>query len=181
MSPQRLVAASLKRERARADISLAELARRAGIGKSTLSQLESGEGNPSIETLWALSVALGIQFSALVDPPRPQIEVIRLGDGPTFGASEADSYTATLLSAARSGTRRDAYLVRADRGRPRISEPHARGVVEHVVLCSGRAVVGPTESPVELGPGDYVNYPGDIEHTFDALEDGTTAVLLSES
>ncbi|WP_420041302.1 helix-turn-helix domain-containing protein [Gordonia sp. MP11Mi] len=181
VSPQELVAASLKRERSRAGISLAELARRAGIGKSTLSQLESGDGNPSIETLWSLSVALGIQFSALVDAPRPLVEVIRLGDGPTIGASEADSYTATLLSAARPGTRRDAYLIRADRGRPRLSQPHARGVVEHVVLCSGRADVGPTESPVRLEPGDYLNYPGDVEHTFDALADGTIAVLLSES
>ena len=181
VSPQQLVAASLKRERARAGISLAELARRAGIGKSTLSQLESGEGNPSIETLWALSVALGIQFSALVDAPRPLVEVIRLGEGMTIGASEADSYTATLLSAARPGTRRDAYLIRADRGRPRISQPHARGVVEHVVVCAGRASVGPTQAPVELAPGDYVNYPGDVEHIFDALDDGTIAVLISES
>ncbi|MGO3327174.1 helix-turn-helix domain-containing protein [Gordonia sp. (in: high G+C Gram-positive bacteria)] len=181
MSPQKLVAASLKRERSRAGISLAELARRAGVGKSTLSQLESGEGNPSIETLWSLSVALGVQFSVLVDPPRPLVEVIRLGGGPTIGASEADSYTATLLSAARPGTRRDVYLIRADRGRPRVSEPHARGVVEHVILCCGRALVGPTESPVELATGDYINYPGDVGHTFDALDDGTIAVLLSES
>ncbi|WP_375003353.1 helix-turn-helix domain-containing protein [Gordonia sp. PS3] len=177
VSPQKLVAAALKRERARAGISLAELARRAGIGKSTLSQLESGEGNPSVETLWALSVALGIQFSALVDAPRPTVEVIRLGEGATISAD----YSATLLSAARHGTRRDAYLIRAEPGRPRVSEPHARGVVEHVVLCSGRASVGPTEAPVELSPGDYVNYPGDIEHIFDALEEGTIAVLLSES
>ena len=181
VSPQQLVAASLKRERARAGISLAELARRAGIGKSTLSQLESGEGNPSIETLWALSVALGIQFSALVDAPRPLVEVIRLGEGLTIGASEADSYTATLLSAARPGTRRDVYLIRADRGRPRISQPHARGVVEHLIVCAGRASAGPTSDPVELAPGDYVNYPGDVEHIFDALDDGTIAVLLSES
>ncbi|WP_411815707.1 helix-turn-helix domain-containing protein [Gordonia sp. SND2] len=181
VSPQKLVAAALKRERARAGISLAELARRAGIGKSTLSQLESGEGNPSVETLWALSVALGIQFSALVDAPRPTVEVIRLGEGATISAGEADHYSATLLSAARHGTRRDAYLIRAEPGRPRVSEPHARGVVEHVVLCSGRASVGPTEAPVELSPGDYVNYPGDIEHIFDALEEGTIAVLLSES
>ncbi len=181
VDPQKLVAAALKRERTRAGLSIAELARRAGIGKSTLSQLESGDGNPSVETLWSLSVALGIQFSALVDVPRPAVEVIRLGEGPTITAGEADFYAATLLSAARHGTRRDVYLIRADRGRPRISQPHARGVVEHVILCAGRAMVGPTEAAVELAPGDYVNYPGDAEHIFDALDDGTIAVLLSEA
>ena len=33
---------------------------------------------------------------------------------------------------------------------------------------------------VELGPGDYVSYPGDGPHLFAALEPGTTAVLVSE-
>ena len=55
-----LIAASLRRERARAGLSLTEVARRAGIAKSTLSQLESGTGNPSVETLWALGVALDV-------------------------------------------------------------------------------------------------------------------------
>ncbi|NED68191.1 helix-turn-helix transcriptional regulator, partial [Streptomyces sp. SID10244] len=50
INPKQIVAASLKRERTRAGLSIGELARRAGVGKSTLSQLESGDGNPSVET-----------------------------------------------------------------------------------------------------------------------------------
>src|SRR5262244_1740374 len=77
------IAASLRRERAKAGISLTELARRAGIAKSTLSQLESGAGNPSVETLWAICVALDAPFSRLLDPPRALTQVIRAGEGPT--------------------------------------------------------------------------------------------------
>jgi transcriptional regulator with XRE-family HTH domain len=75
-----LVSMSLRRERARAALSLTELAKRAGIAKSTLSQLESGAGNPSLETLWALGTALGVPLSRLIDPPRSDIWVIRAGD-----------------------------------------------------------------------------------------------------
>jgi len=53
-------------------------------------------------------------------------------------------------------------------------------VVEHVVLSTGRALVGVTGEPVELAPGDYIRYPGDVAHVFEALEPGTLAVLLSE-
>ncbi len=45
--PISVIAKSLVRERLRTGLSLAEIARRAGIAKSTLSQLESGNGNPS--------------------------------------------------------------------------------------------------------------------------------------
>lgn len=180
MNPQRLVAAALKRERSRAGLSITELARRAGIGKSTLSQLESGDGNPSIETLWALSLALDVQFSALVDAPAPTVQVIRLGDGPVITAGDADFYSSTLMSAARPGTRRDIYLIRAEPGAPHVSQPHSRGVTEHVIVSAGRAVVGPTDHAVELSAGDYLSYAGDLEHIFDALEPGTIAVLVSE-
>src|SRR6266478_8887865 len=74
-APLEVIAASLRRERRRSGLSLTEVARRAGIAKSTLSQLESGTGNPSLETLWAICVTLDAPFSRLLDPPRPHIQV----------------------------------------------------------------------------------------------------------
>ncbi len=178
-APLEVIAASLRRERRRAGLSLTEVARRAGIAKSTLSQLESGTGNPSLETLWAICVALDAPFSRLLDPPRPPIQVIRADEGPTVAAAEAD-YQATLLAACPPGARRDVYRIRAEPGHARASEPHRPGVVEHVVLGAGRALVGVASGPAELGPGDYIRYPGDEPHVFQALEPGTQAVLVSE-
>lgn len=178
-APLDVIAASLRRERTRAGLSLTELARRAKISKSTLSQLEAGVGNPSVETLWALSVVLNVPFSRIVEPPRPAVQVIRAGEGPAVAAERAD-YVATLLASCPPNARRDLYFIAAEPGTPRESEPHMPGVVEHVVLCQGRALVGLTEEPVELGPGDYVAYPGDVSHVFQALEPHTRAVLVSE-
>lgn len=174
-----LIAASIRRERDRAGLSLTELARRAGIAKSTLSQLESGVGNPSVETLWALGVALGVPFSRLVDLPRPNVRVIRAGEGPVT-YSERASYAATLLASCPPNARRDIYRIQVQPGEPRISEPHMPGTMEHVVLSTGRALVGPTGQPAELAPGDYITYPGDAPHIFKALQSDTTAVMIME-
>ena len=178
-APLEVIAASLRRERRRTGLSLTEVARRAGIAKSTLSQLESGTGNPSLETLWAICVALDVPFSRLVDPPRPLTRVIRADEGPTIAAAEAD-YRATLLASCPPGARHDVYRIEAGPGQARASEPHMPGVVEHVVISTGRALVGVADEPMELGPGDYIRYPGDVAHVFEALEPGTLAVLLSE-
>src|ERR671915_1904140 len=94
--PLSVIAAALRRERERHGISLTELARRAGIAKSTLSQLEAGTGNPSVETLWALAVVLDVPFSRLVEPPRAPIHVLRAGEGLTVRSEQAP-YTGTLL------------------------------------------------------------------------------------
>jgi len=173
------IAASIRRERGRTGLSLTELARRAGIAKSTLSQLESGVGNPSVETLWALGVALGVPFSRLVDQPRPAVRVIRSGEGPVT-YSERASYAATLLASCPPHARRDIYRIEVQPGEPRLSEPHNPGATEHVVLSTGRALVGPAGEPADLGPGDYIAYPGDAPHIFKALEPDTTAVLIME-
>jgi quercetin dioxygenase-like cupin family protein len=94
-------------------------------------------------------------------------------------AARAD-YQATLVAACPPGARRDVYRISAEPGVGRESEPHMPGVVEHVVISSGRALVGLAGEPVELGPGDYICYPGDLPHVFQALEPGTRAVLVSE-
>jgi transcriptional regulator with XRE-family HTH domain len=177
--PQKTIAAALRRERERAGISLAELARRANLAKSTLSQLEAGAGNPSIETLWSLGVALGVPFSALVEPPAPTVKVVRAGEGPRLRAEQAD-FVAGLLSGGSAHARRDLYIMELEPGQPRDAEAHIPGSVEHVVVAAGRMKAGPAGEPVEVGPGDYVSFPGDVPHHYEALESGTWAVLVME-
>ncbi|MEJ7649643.1 MAG: XRE family transcriptional regulator [Nakamurella sp.] len=178
-APLAAIAASLRRERERAGLSLGELGRRAGIAKSTVSQLESGSSNPSIETLWALCTAIGIPFSRIVEPPRASVRLIRSGNGPSVASATA-AYAATLLSACPPNARRDVYLIAAEPGPGRHSAAHEPGVVEHVILSRGRALVGPADDPVEIGPGDYLSYPGDEPHVFTSLRAHTFAVLVSE-
>ncbi|MFI5933263.1 helix-turn-helix domain-containing protein [Actinoplanes sp. NPDC051494] len=177
--PLAVIAAALRRERERAGISLAELARRAGLAKSTLSQLENGTGNPSIETLWSLGVALGIPFGRLVEPPSPGVRVVRAAEQTRLRADHAD-FTASLLTAGSVHARRDLYILEMEPGQPRQAEAHLPGTVEHVVVAAGRLEAGPAEDRVELEPGDYASFPGDVPHHYEALAPGTWAVLVSE-
>ena len=178
-SPRDTIAVALRRERERHGLSLAGLARRAGIAKSTLSQLEAGAGNPNVETLWALAVALEVPFSRLVDPPVPAVRVVRAGEGTAIPAERAP-YAATLLAACPPGARRDLHLIAAEPGPAREADPHSPGTVEHLVVTGGRWSAGPVGEEVELGPGDYARFPGVRPHAYRALEPGTAAVLVME-
>jgi quercetin dioxygenase-like cupin family protein len=76
--------------------------------------------------------------------------------------------------------RRDIYRVVAKPGTAHLARAHTPGTMEHVILATGRARVGPQGEPVELAPGDYLRYPGDLPHVFDALEPDTVAVFILE-
>ncbi|ENV54059.1 hypothetical protein F952_02114 [Acinetobacter baylyi DSM 14961 = CIP 107474] len=177
--PIEIVAKGLHRERQKAGLSLAELARRAGIAKSTLSQLEAAQGNPSLETLWSLCVALEIPFAKLMESNIPQTQVIRFGEGPSV-ASEIAHYQAILLANCPTGARRDVYILNTQPGEPRLSHPHPIGSIEHIIIMKGCAKVGLTAEPVVLNEGDYICYPADQEHIFEALDEDTRAILISE-
>nr|WP_296072811.1 XRE family transcriptional regulator [uncultured Actinoplanes sp.] len=176
--PIATISAALRRERERVGVSIAELARRAGVAKSTLSQLETGTGNPSVETLWALAVALGVPFSRLVEDPPAQVRVVRAGEGQRLQYDQAD-FGAKLLAAGSPHARRDLYVMELKPGKSRDAAAHIPGSVEHIVVGSGRIVAGPAGEAVELGPGDYVTFPGDVPHHYEALED-SWAVLIME-
>ncbi len=173
------VATSLRRERQRTGLSLTEVARRAGIAKSTLSQLESGTGNPSLETLWAICVALA---RAVLPAARPAASA-HPGDQ---GARGPDGRRRAGRLPGHAAHRRPAggparrIRIAAEPGHARASQPHSPGVVEHVVISAGRALVGAADEVAELGPGDYICYPGDAPHVSEALEPRTRAVLVSE-
>jgi transcriptional regulator with XRE-family HTH domain len=178
-APLAVIAAALHRERERHGVSLTELARRAGIAKSTLWQLEAGTGNPSVETLWALAVALDVPFSRLVDPPAAPVHVLRAGEGIAI-ASENAPFTSTLLAACPPGARRDMHVITAEPGPTRRADSHIPGTTEHMLVTAGRWRAGPAGDEVDLGVGDYARFPGDRPHVYEALSPGSAAVLVME-
>lgn len=173
------VAAAVHERRTAAGDSLADLATRAGIGKSTLHAIESGDANPSIETLWALANALGVPFGDLLDPAVPAVRVVRAGSAPVVESEQA-GLQAHLLTATPRGGRTELYTLELEAGRGRDADGHIAGSMEHVLLIRGRLHVGPRRDPVDLEPGDLVSFPGDVAHRYEALEPDTRALLLME-
>jgi len=173
------IAATLTSERKRSGFSIAEVARQAKIAKSTLSQLENGVGNPSIETLWSICGVLGIPVSRLLELPKQKTKIIRYGEGLAV-ASKRKNYQASLLAACPPNVSRDIYLIEAAPGEPHYSDPHNQGVIEHVIITKGKARLGLVSESYELNEGDYISYPGDLPHIFEALQKGTCAMMVLE-
>lgn len=180
MTPNDLIANAIQRERTRKGLSLSALANKAELAKSTLSQLESGKGNPSIETLWAIAAALEVTFSTLFEVAKPEVSLVRAGEGDRVGSDHA-TYQTTLLANCPPGTRRDLYRVDQEPGTVRRSTAHPAGTVEHVVICVGQARVGPVEAEETLNVGDYYRYPADRPHVYEALEPGTQMIVVMET
>lgn len=152
--------AALRTERG---LSLSELARRAGVGKATLSGLEAGTRNPTLETLQAVTSALGLPLTALVGPgpvrgSAAEMELLRVfDDGPV-------TY--------------ELYRMSLPAGTTQSSAAHHAGVTEHVTVFAGVLDAGPVHAPLRAGPGEHVEWAADVPHAYAATADADVHASL---
>lgn len=173
------VAANVRAFRERLGWSLSELAQKASVGKSTLSLLESGNANPSIETLWAIASALGVPFGQLIEPQEPAVKIVRAGGGTRVQAADAAVVARLIASSPRRGSF-EIYVMEAEPGAVHEAAAHIRGTVEHQFVLSGRMRCGPAGAEVVLEPGDLASFPADTAHTYEALECGTCVLQVMD-
>lgn len=172
-----VVGENVRRLRDRAGMSLREVATRAAVSASTLSNIEAGSGNPGVETLVNIAGALGVPFSELVMPHEPDVHVQRADEGVLVEAEAAD-FSSRLLVAASGRSVTEVYETTMEPGAVYRAEPHLPGVTESVIVVKGRMRVGPADAAVELAPGDRATFNADQVHTYEALAKGTRAILV---
>jgi transcriptional regulator with XRE-family HTH domain len=177
MELRRQVGEAIKRAREARGLSLSDLARLSGTAKATLSALEAGRANPTLETLWALAAALHLSLGELVDPPAPDLSVLRAHQGTLV---RGDAVVARIVSSFESGPNRIEIYEAQILNRRQISPAHARGVSEHIVVTRGRLRVGPVDDPVELQSGDYLRMSPLWPHLYQGLERDTHIVLVMQ-
>jgi transcriptional regulator with XRE-family HTH domain len=175
-----VIAVNLHRLRTARRLSLAALAARADVAKATLANLEQGRGNPTIETLWSLALALGVAFSDLLDDQRETTTVVvRAQQGPRVrGSTSGGKLDLRLLDRMERGGLVEVFDMFLPAGTEHLGKPHGSGVVERVLVHEGTIMVGPASDPLTLGPGDFARYGADRSHLYRSAHEDCRGVLL---
>lgn len=167
----------------RGGMSVLELSRRSGVARNTIAALERGEGNPTVDTLYALADALGVPLSALLEAPPEGPKVVRRGEGAHVEGAALDAHLLERID--RPGLLGELYAIRFHPGAARQAQPHPFGVEELLHLHTGSVRVGPADAPIELRAGDYARYPGSVPHVYEALgpdsAEGTLLMITGRS
>jgi len=151
-------------------MSLGDLARASGLSRTILTRIESGTGNPSVETLWRVSRALRLPLGALLaEDPVPRVRRIARGDREALQA--ASGMDAWLVHADLREHRSELYELRFAAGVAQRSEPHLPGTEELIHCVTGRLRAGPVGEEADLGPGDAVWFAADVPHAYTAARD----------
>jgi XRE family transcriptional regulator, regulator of sulfur utilization len=172
------IARSIRAHRQSRRLTVAALATKAGLSKSSLTTIESGLGNPSVETLWRLAAAMDVSLGAIIDQEEPPpTRIIRASD-PVQIVSPS-GMTARLILGEGRNHRTEVYEATLPAGADYRSEPHAAGTEELVICVEGRMVTGSQLNEVELARGDALWFPADLPHRYHAVEDARMVNVMS--
>ena len=172
-----VLAANLRRLRIARHQSLSELARATRMSKATLSSIENGRANPTVETLAALAGALRVPISELLEePPLGEIRIVRAAGA---GTSERGGLPQRAIDElAPTATTRITELSLSAREARELG-PEPEGSRAHVYVLEGKLVAGPVERITELSAGDYASFPADVPHLFEARQLAARALLVT--
>jgi transcriptional regulator with XRE-family HTH domain len=158
------IGVAVRTHRAARSLSVAELARAAGLSKTILGTIEAGAGNPSVETLFRIARALDLPLGVLLaEPAAPRVRAIPKGTGDILPTGAG---TARLLHADGRARRTELFELTFDPGVEQSSDGHLPGTEELVLCLAGRLRTGPLGQEVTLGAGDAVWFAADGPHRY---------------
>ncbi|MFD5259177.1 helix-turn-helix domain-containing protein [Streptomyces bobili] len=173
-----LVARNARRFRLERAMSLGELSRRSGLSKQTLSKIEQGVGNPTVETLAALGSALDVTARRLLTEWGTPVYVQRRDEGEWIDGS---NWSERILDETYGSGNVRTLVLRMERGEadPEPVQPHAAGTLHHLYVVSGKLRTGPMSEPVDLAGGDFVRFPGDVVHRHVCLSERVVVHMVT--
>lgn len=75
-----IIADNLKRLRNARNLSLGQLSELSDVSKVMLSQIEKGETNPTINTIWKVATGLNVPYTSLLEQPEQTASIIKKSD-----------------------------------------------------------------------------------------------------
>ena len=149
------------------NLTLDALGRLSGVSRSMLSQIERGQANPTVGTVWSLAEALHIDISELIgarkSSSRVRIDIASPSFTPEIRSEDGLCLLKILSPAERVGSVEWYELAIAPGGALR-SDPHGRGAMEHLTVIEGELVVEADDQRAQVGKGATARYPADVPH-----------------
>jgi transcriptional regulator with XRE-family HTH domain len=161
----RIIAANLRRLREARKLSLDRTAEATGVSKSMLGQIERGESNPSITTLWKIAGGLKVSFTALVNAPQPDTVLVdQAAVEPLTG--DGGRYRVYPLFPYEEGRRFELYTVEIDPGGSFASDAHGEKTQEFVTVFEGVLTLTAGGRTHVLNRGESISFRADRPHSY---------------
>ncbi|MFT9848761.1 helix-turn-helix domain-containing protein [Aneurinibacillus sp. REN35] len=169
---------NLEKIRKKRGLSLDKVAELTGVSKGMLYQIERGDSQPTVTTLWKIATGLHLSFSSLIKSEESSVCVVsRSTISPV--TEDDGKCRAYLLFPFDPETRLEIYSIVLDPGGSYLSSPHNEGVYEYITVITGDFTVKIKDEIFHLPEGDAIRFAGNIPHMYINETDQDTVIQVT--
>ena len=160
-----VIADNLKSIREKRKLSLDALAKMTGVSKSMLGQIERGDVNPTISTVWKIASGLKISFTELMSRLETEHQILNISDINPL-VEDDGKYRNYPLFSFDANRRFETYYLELDSGGSLDAESHPDGTQEFITVFSGTLEITVDGSTLTAGPQSSVRFLADRPHKY---------------
>lgn len=156
------ISTNVKALRAKRSYTQKQLATLCDIPRTTLTNIESGQGNPSLSNVIKIANALNVSIDLLVNPPIPSTLLIKEDELPRVIKGQTEIFK--LLPEKIKGVDIDRVVLGPNeifRG-----TPHLNGTREYMSVLEGQVEVRLNGECYTVNKNDLLAFPGDVNHSY---------------
>jgi XRE family transcriptional regulator, regulator of sulfur utilization len=160
--------------RKKRNLTQSKLADISGIPRSTITYIESGEGNPTIQAIAALASGLQVSIEELMSKRSSNVVYLSKENVPLISKSGGGVQIKKLLPEKVAGMEFETVEIKPNsrmRGTPHV--PYSR---EYMYCMKGAVEIAVAGEKYSLSAGDVIAFPGDSPHSY--FNSGTTKNLF---
>jgi XRE family transcriptional regulator, regulator of sulfur utilization len=172
-----VIANNLKRIRDEKKLSLDKVAELTGVSKSMLGQIERGESNPTITTVWKIANGLKISFTSLINSPQSDTVLVYKSDIEPL-LEDNGRFRLYPYFPFEEGRRFEMFSVEIVKGGFLSSDGHGEGTQEFVTVFDGELTVRSGAEEFTVRAGDSIRFKVDKSHSYHNSGEETARISM---
>ncbi|WP_053957495.1 helix-turn-helix domain-containing protein [Inediibacterium massiliense] len=177
MNINSIIAENLKTLRTKRNLSLGQLAELSNVSKVMLSQIEKGETNPTINTLWKIANGLKVPYTSLLEQKEHNTYIIQK-DHIKAQMAEEDHYRVYCYYTNTPYRNFELFQIELDENYSYKSVGHSKKSEEYIILLEGELTLKVNNQTYKLQPNDSISFLASNPHTYVNSGKGTLKATI---
>lgn len=161
----KIIALNLKELRTERNLTLGQLSKISGISKAMLSDIEKGNSNPTINTIWKIANGLNVPYTRLMEGIENNATVVRKTE-PAVQTGETEHYRVYCYFKSTPVRNFELFYVELDAGSSNASIGHSKTAQEYIYIIQGELSLHTETGDYTLQEGDSLVFDSSIGHTY---------------
>jgi transcriptional regulator with XRE-family HTH domain len=165
-----MIGTKLKNIRNKRNLTLDELAKLTGVSKAMLGQIERGQSNPTVSTLWKISTGLKVCFSLFIDENQDDLKLISQKDiSPIIEDNNKMRLYPIFPFDPTKGF--EIFTIELEPGCNHISPPHNDGIEEYIIVTEGKIQISIDDKKFTLEKGNSIKFMANKPHAYENVNE----------